>query len=195
MEIAEAIKELLGRDIKIEWDNRDDKKVAICAPSNISRYNPGRKLKPIGEVVKRAAEHCRVDLSERFSKRAKLVRVANRLLRRVRDWAQVKAQGKITIDVTDKALVAQGIDNLGLDNIDRKVLKAIIEFYDGGPVGIESLAATLNEESDTIVDIVEPFLLKIGFLKRTPRGREATKLAYQHLGISGSKKSKQKELF
>jgi len=119
-------------------------------------------------------------------------RVTNRLLRRVRDWVEVKETGKVTKDIAGKALANQGIDQNGLDEIDRKVLKTIIEFYNGGPVGIESLAATLNEETDTIVDVVEPFLLKIGFLKRTPRGRQITNLARQHLGIM---KEKQKELF
>lgn len=122
-------------------------------------------------------------------------RVANRLLRRVRDWAQVKSEGKITKQIADKALSLQGIDHVGLDEMDRKVLKTMIEYHDGGPVGIESLAATLNEESDTIVDVVEPFLLKIGFIKRTPRGREATKLAYEHFKVSYDKKIEQKEMF
>lgn len=110
-------------------------------------------------------------------------RVANRLLRRVRDWSQVKAGGKVTKEIVNQALTAQGIDKQGLDAIDRKVLRSIIEVFKGGPVGIEALSATLNEESDTIVDIVEPFLLKKGFIKRTPRGRQATQLAYQHLGM------------
>lgn len=121
-------------------------------------------------------------------------RVANRLLRRVRDYAQVKEDGKINEQIVQKALKAQGIDEAGLDNIDRKVLKTIIDFYQGGPVGIESLAATLNEENDTIVDIVEPFLLKIGFLKRTPRGRQATPLAFKHFKLP-FKKETQKEIF
>ncbi|MBM3252981.1 MAG: Holliday junction branch migration DNA helicase RuvB [Candidatus Omnitrophica bacterium] len=121
-------------------------------------------------------------------------RVANRLLNRVRDYAQVKSDGRITTAVAKKALDMQGIDEKGLDNIDRKVLKAIIEFYEGGPVGVESLAATLNEEVDTIVDVVEPFLLKIGFLKRTSRGREAAKLAFEHFNIE-YKREAQKELF
>lgn len=108
-------------------------------------------------------------------------RVANRLLRRVRDYAQVKGEGVITAEITDLALSSQGIDSMGLDKVDRRVLKIIIDHYSGGPVGIESLAATLNEEPDTIVDIVEPFLLSIGFLKRTPRGRKATRSARQHL--------------
>jgi Holliday junction DNA helicase RuvB len=110
-------------------------------------------------------------------------RIANRLLRRVRDYAQVKADGEITKEIVDKALKQEGIDNLGLGNLDRRVLLTIIQQYKGGPVGIDSLAATLNEEPDTIVDVIEPYLLKIGLLKRTRRGREATELAYKHLGI------------
>lgn len=120
-------------------------------------------------------------------------RVANRLLRRARDYAEVKADGKLNQDIAVKALESQGIDKMGLDNMDRKVLKAIIDFYKGGPVGVESLAATLNEEADTIIDVVEPFLLKIGFLNRTPRGRQATELAYKHFGISVGKET-QKEI-
>lgn len=108
-------------------------------------------------------------------------RIANRLLRRVRDYAEVKSHDRVTRELVDTALRGQGIDPSGLDELDRRVLKAILEIYDGGPVGIESLAATLNEEVDTIVDVVEPFLLKSGFLKRTSRGREATSLAYGHL--------------
>jgi Holliday junction DNA helicase RuvB len=122
-------------------------------------------------------------------------RVANRLLRRVRDWAQVKKDGNITVEATFEALKSHGIDTMGLDNVDRKVIAAIHESFGGGPAGIESIAATLNEEEDTIVDIVEPFLLKIGFLKRTPRGRELTKAACQHMGFSPAAKEAQKELF
>jgi Holliday junction DNA helicase RuvB len=121
-------------------------------------------------------------------------RVANRLLRRVRDYSEVKGNKKIDKEIAISGLASHRIDSAGLDDIDRKVIKAIIDFYDGGPVGIESLAATLNEESDTIVDVVEPFFLKMGFLKRTPRGREVTKLAYDHLKIAYKKES-QKELF
>lgn len=121
-------------------------------------------------------------------------RVANRLLRRVRDWVQVKRDGNITKDASEEALKAHGIDGMGLDNVDRKVIKVMHESFDGGPVGIESIAATMNEEPDTIVDIVEPFLLKIGFLKRTPRGRELTKQAYSHMGFTNKAKA-DKELF
>ncbi len=122
-------------------------------------------------------------------------RVANRLLRRVRDWAEVKRDGKITMEATEEALKSHGIDKMGLDAVDRKVITIMRESFDGGPVGIESIAATLNEEPDTIVDIVEPFLLKIRFLKRTPRGRELTKLAYDHMGYTCRKKEAQKEMF
>ncbi len=121
-------------------------------------------------------------------------RVANRLLRRVRDFAQVRSDGTITPVLAQDALSAYGIDSIGLDSIDKKVLRAILDFYEGGPVGIESLAATLNEETDTIVDVVEPFLLKIGFLKRTPRGREATRLAYEHFSLKWPRQG-QGELF
>ncbi|MDP6685415.1 MAG: Holliday junction branch migration DNA helicase RuvB [Candidatus Omnitrophota bacterium] len=121
-------------------------------------------------------------------------RVANRLLRRVRDYSEVKGSKNIDEKIAQSALASQRIDSAGLDDIDRKVLKAIIDFYDGGPVGVESLAATLNEESDTIVDVVEPFLLKIGYIKRTPRGREVAKRAYDHLNIA-YKKEREKELF
>jgi Holliday junction DNA helicase RuvB len=118
-------------------------------------------------------------------------RVANRLLRRVRDWAEVKRDGKITVAATEEALKSHGIDKMGLDAVDRKVINVMNESFGGGPAGIESIAATLNEEPDTIVDIVEPFLLKIGFLKRTPRGRELTKAAYEHMGF----KARDKQLF
>ncbi len=107
-------------------------------------------------------------------------RTANRLLRRVRDYAQVKTSGRLSAETAEAAMAAQGVDGFGLDEIDRRVLKAIIEFYGGGPVGIEALAATLNEERDTIVDVVEPYLLAVGLLKRTARGRKATRIAYEH---------------
>ena len=110
-------------------------------------------------------------------------RIANRLLRRVRDFAQVTAGGVITRDVADRALQALEIDPLGLDNIDRRMLLSIIENYGGGPVGLETLAATINEETVTLEDVYEPYLMQLGFLTRTPRGRCVTPKAYQHLGI------------
>lgn len=110
-------------------------------------------------------------------------RVANRLLKRVRDFAQVEADGVVTRETADAALKLEGIDTLGLDRLDRELLRVVINTYQGGPVGIEALAATLNEEQSTLVEVVEPYLLKIGFLARTPSGRRATHLAYQHLGL------------
>ena len=111
-------------------------------------------------------------------------RIANRLLKRVRDFAQVVGNGVITEDIADEALKRLHVDKMGLDRIDRRVLKCIIENYDGGPVGIETIAAAVSEERDTIEDVYEPYLMQLGFLGRTPRGRVATKLAYDHLGIS-----------
>ncbi|MHB1001029.1 MAG: Holliday junction branch migration DNA helicase RuvB [Armatimonadota bacterium] len=110
-------------------------------------------------------------------------RIANRLLRRVRDYAQVKGDGIISKEIADIALRREMVDEMGLDKLDRAFLRTIIDFYGGGPVGIEALSATLNEENDTLVDMVEPYLLKIGFLNRTPSGRKATRMAYEHLGI------------
>jgi Holliday junction DNA helicase RuvB len=119
-------------------------------------------------------------------------RISNRLLKRVRDYAQVRADGIITKTVADQALSMLEIDSLGLDELDRKFLKTIIEKFDGGPVGLDTVAASIGEERDTIEDVYEPYLLQIGFINRTPRGRVATRLAYEHLGISekGDKQGK-----
>ncbi len=111
-------------------------------------------------------------------------RVANRMLRRVRDFAQVKAGGVITRAVADQALSALEVDFLGLDAVDRRMLSNIISHYGGGPVGLDTLAATVGEESVTLEDVYEPYLMQIGFLTRTPRGRCVTKRAYEHLGIA-----------
>ena len=111
-------------------------------------------------------------------------RIANRMLRRVRDFAQVIAGGKITREVADEALTRLEVDKLGLHSLDRRMLQSIIEFYGGGPVGLETLAATINEESVTLEDVYEPYLLQQGFISRTPRGRCVTKRAYEHLGIA-----------
>jgi Holliday junction DNA helicase RuvB len=139
-------------------------------------------------VVNRSASILKVPIDEggatEIARRSRgTPRIANRILRRVRDFAQVQAQGVITESVAADALQLEGIDRQGLMNLDRKYLQTIIHFYKGGPVGLEAIAATLQEESDTLVDMVEPFLLKIGFLNRTSAGRKATERAYQHLGI------------
>jgi len=122
-------------------------------------------------------------------------RIANRLLRRVRDYADVKADGVITKEIAVRALNAEGVDSLGLDNLDRKLLSVIIEYYHGGPVGIEALGATLSEEIDTLVDMVEPYLLKIGFVQRTKRGRVASPEAARHIGMKLPGDSTQERLF
>ena len=143
-------------------------------------------VEDLTEILRRSARLLELEAKEEalveIARRARgTPRVANRLLRRVRDYAAVKAGGPVTHDVTIDALQLEGVDAMGLDKHDRQFLQAIIEFYNGGPVGIEAIASTLNEDTDNIEDVVEPFLLKIGFLKRTRRGREATERAYTHL--------------
>ncbi|MBI4199237.1 MAG: Holliday junction branch migration DNA helicase RuvB [Chloroflexi bacterium] len=121
---------------------------------------------------------------EEIARRARgTPRVANRLLKRVRDYAQVMADGVVTAEVAREALARLEIDSLGLDEVDHRVLRTLVEKFDGGPVGLETIAASISEESDTIMDVYEPYLMQLGFLARTPRGRVATRLAYQHLGI------------
>jgi Holliday junction DNA helicase RuvB len=138
------------------------------------------------QILRRSAKILNIPIdkpsAEEIAKRSRgTPRGANRLLRRVRDYAEVKKEGRVSKEIADEALNKQGIDTIGLDSIDRKVLEAMLNLYGGGPVGIEALAASLNEEPDTIVDIVEPYLLSIGFIKRTPRGRKVTHLARKHL--------------
>jgi Holliday junction DNA helicase RuvB len=140
-------------------------------------------------IVKRSAELLSVPIDDlgatEIAHRARgTPRVANRLLKRVRDYAQVRAEGQITDSVAREALDMLQIDALGLDEIDRRVLETIIGKFDGGPVGLETIAASISEESDTIMDVVEPYLLQLGFLDRTPRGRTATRRAYEHLNIA-----------
>jgi Holliday junction DNA helicase RuvB len=142
----------------------------------------------IETILKRSAAILNVQMHDdgaaEIAKRARgTPRVANRLLKRVRDYAQVKANGIITLAVADEALARLEIDKIGLDQIDHKVLKTIIEKYDGGPVGLETIAASISEDSDTVMDVYEPYLLQLGMLARTPRGRVATKTAYEHMGI------------
>ncbi|MBX3081649.1 MAG: Holliday junction branch migration DNA helicase RuvB [Anaerolineae bacterium] len=121
-------------------------------------------------------------------------RIALRLLKRVRDFAQERADGKITAEVADQALDLLGIDHLGLDDIDRRVLATIIDKFDGGPVGLETIAASITEEADTIEDVCEPYLLTLGFLDRTPRGRVAQRRAYEHMGRPFNNRLQQQSL-
>ena len=141
------------------------------------------------KIVLRSAKILNVDIEdagayEIASRSRGTPRIANRLLRRVRDFAQVKANGVITNQVADMALSNLEVDKLGLDALDRRMLRSIIEFYNGGPVGVETLAATINEDAVTLEDVYEPYLLQKGFITRTPRGRCVTVRAYEHLGIA-----------
>jgi holliday junction DNA helicase RuvB len=139
-------------------------------------------------IIKRAARILGVVIEEagaqEIARRSRgTPRVANRLLRRVRDFAQVRAEGKITVEVAKEALKRLEIDELGLDETDRRILHSIIDKFDGGPVGLDTIAAATSEERDTVMDVYEPYLLQLGFLARTPRGRVATRRAYEHMGV------------
>lgn len=140
------------------------------------------------EIVTRSAKILEIDIEPDGARKIASCsrgtpRIANRLLKRVRDYAQVRGSGVIDRKIAEFALGALEIDELGLDNVDRKMLRTIIKIYNGGPVGVDTLAATIGEEAITIEDVYEPYLLQIGFISRTPRGRCATALAYRHLGI------------
>jgi Holliday junction DNA helicase RuvB len=149
----------------------------------------------IREIVQRSARIIGVpiehDASVEIAKRSRgTPRVANRLLRRVRDYAQVRANGHITLDVAHRALRLLEVDEHGFDEVDRRLLRTIIEKFNGGPVGVASLAAAMSEERDAIEDIYEPFLIQIGFLDRTPRGRVATPRAYEYFGLTAPGKDR-----
>jgi Holliday junction DNA helicase RuvB len=140
------------------------------------------------DIITRSADLLQVSIdadgADQIASRARgTPRIANRLLKRARDYAQVRADGKITGAVADAALRLQGVDEIGLDEFDRRFLRTLIEKFEGGPAGVETLAATLQEERDTIEDVVEPYLMALGFLNRTPRGRVAMRGAYEHLGF------------
>ncbi len=146
----------------------------------------------IETILKRSARILEVKAEarglEEIARRARgTPRVANRLLKRVRDYAQVKANGVVSHDIAVEALSKLEVDPIGLDEVDHKVLHTIIDKFNGGPVGLETIAASISEEPDTIMDVYEPYLLQLGFLDRTPRGRVATQLAYQHLCLPYNK--------
>jgi len=157
------------------------------------------KIEDLAKIVKTSAKILGMGIDDdaalEIGRRARgTPRIANRLLRRIRDYVQVAKIDKVNLETAAKTLDDLGIDKAGLDDLDRKVLKLVIEAYNGGPVGVESLAASLNEEVDTIADTVEPYLLKAGYLKRTSRGRLATKLSFAHFGLKYDRE-KQEELF
>jgi len=144
------------------------------------------------EIIMRSSKLLNIDIDDGgarvIAQRSRgTPRIANRLLKRVRDYAQVKHDGNINIDIAGDALKMTGIDDLGLDGLDRRYLEVIIDNYSGGPVGINAIAATLNEEVDTLIDVVEPYMLKVGLIGRTSRGRVALEGAYRHLGLEPPK--------
>lgn len=152
--------------------------------SKLEMYTP----EELSKIVTRSAGILNIEIEKdgaaEIARRSRgTPRIANRLLKRVRDYAQVKAGGVITKEVADSALLMMEIDNLGLDLVDRKMLMTIIKNFDGGPVGLDTLAASIGEDSNTIEDVYEPYLLQIGFLNRTPKGRMLTPLAYEHLNV------------
>lgn len=143
-------------------------------------------------IIKRSAHLLDINIddagAEEIARRSRgTPRIANRLLRRARDYAQVKADNKINAEVAIKALDMLNVDKIGLDNMDRRLLLAMIEKFDGGPVGVESLSAAISEERGTIEDVIEPYLIQQGFMMRTPRGRVVTQSAFQHFGLKGKK--------
>jgi holliday junction DNA helicase RuvB len=148
----------------------------------------------LARIVKRSANLLNVPTDEEggfeIARRSRgTPRIANRLLRRVRDYADVKGKGRITLEIANKALAMLDVDPQGLDIMDRKMLEAVIHRFDGGPVGLDNIAASIGEERDTIEDVIEPYLIQQGYLQRTPRGRIATLAAYRHLGVLPSKNS------
>ncbi len=158
-------------------------------------YEPGELL----EIIRKAASKLKTKIDKdsiaEVAKRARgTPRIALKILKRVRDFAQVHADGVITKDITDKALKMLDVDSVGLDNSDIRYLKAIIEKHSGGPVGVETIASTISEDIGTIEEVIEPYLLQIGFLKKTARGRTATPAAYSHLGKALPKSPKQEKL-
>ncbi|MBW2311797.1 MAG: Holliday junction branch migration DNA helicase RuvB [Deltaproteobacteria bacterium] len=160
------------------------------------------KPEELKEIVCRSALYLRTELDREgaleIAKRSRgTPRVANRLLKRVRDYAQIEAQGVITRSVAAKALNILEVDDKGLDKMDRQIMLTIIEKFEGGPIGVDSLSAALCEEKDTLEEVYEPFLIQSGYINRTPKGRVATKLAYRHFGLTGKDKDqrKQKRLF
>jgi Holliday junction DNA helicase RuvB len=152
--------------------------------SRLEYYEPDALV----HIIKRAAEILEIAIEDRgaieIARRSRgTPRIANRLLKRVRDFAQITADGIITDDIADKALVMLEVDKMGLDHTDRMLLNAMIHKFAGGPVGLDTIAAAISEETDTIEDVYEPYLLQLGFINRTPRGRVATIAAYEHLNI------------
>ncbi len=168
-------------------------RIALLSSPLRSRFGATFQLnfyqkKDLEKIIERSSKILKVEIEpeaiSEIAQRSRFTpRVANRLLKRVRDFAQVEGKGKITKEIAKKALDFLEIDEMGLEPGDRKILEAIIKKFEGGPVGLQALAASTSEEEDTILEIYEPYLMQLGFIERTPRGRIATKIAYQHLGL------------
>ena len=177
-------------------------RVGLLSAPLRDRFGILRSLDFYGEedlvkIGRRSAELLKVSIDDKgaieLAKRSRgTPRIINRLLKRVRDYVQVRADGKITKKTVEEALALERVDEKGLTHLDRGYLKTVIKFYHGGPVGIEAISATLQEEADTLVDVVEPYLLKIGLIIRTPSGRKATEAAYRHLGFSVQQREAQR---
>jgi holliday junction DNA helicase RuvB len=153
-------------------------------------------VEELSRVVRRSAAILKIPIDEEgtleIAKRSRgTPRIANRLLKRVRDFAEIRGEGKIDRKIADEALKLEGVDETGLTSLDRRFLETVIRYYKGGPVGLEAIAATLQEEADTLVDMIEPFLLKIGFVARMQNGRKATELAYKHFGLPYAESGRQ----
>jgi Holliday junction DNA helicase RuvB len=178
---------------------------ALLSPPLRDRFGAVYRLdfyntEAIEKILQRSAKILKVKAEKEglkeIARRARgTPRVANRLLKRVRDYAQVIADGIATKEVAVEALSKLEVDQIGLDEIDHKLLRTIVEKFNGGPVGLDTIAASISEEADTIMDVYEPYLLQLGFLERTPRGRLATELAYQHLGLPYNKRPPQGKLW
>ncbi len=176
--VSQPLRDRFGAAYRMDFYDEDALRAIVARSSGVL----GCRIEPdgIAEIARRSRG---------------TARVANRLLRRVRDYAEVRADGVITSSVADEALAQLSIDDLGLDQMDRDLLSVLAERFGGGPVGLETLAAAISEEADTIMDVYEPYLLKIGFLQRTPRGRVLGRPGYEHLGIDPSTRSAQASLF
>lgn len=165
--LTPPLRDRFGIQLRVDFYNTEDLAVIVTRAARIL----GARIRQQGAVE--------------IARRSRgTPRIANRLLRRVRDFAEVKADGIITREVADSALKMLAVDESGLDNLDRKILNTIIRKYDGGPVGLDTLATSVGEERDTLEDVYEPFLIQQGFINRTPRGRTATRRAYKHIGLS-----------
>ena len=163
--LSQPLRDRFGIVSHLEYYNTDDLKAIVNRTANVFQI----------EIDEHGAQE--IALRSRGTPR-----IANRLLRRVRDFAQVKSNGRITQSVTDESLQVVDIDEYGLDGVDRKLLSTMIELYDGGPVGLSTIAINISEDTETVIDMYEPYLLQNGFIQRTPRGRVATKKTYEHLG-------------